>query len=253
MCTSYTPPALAALQARFGVEVGHLPGYPAQSYRDYAAPIIRKLPDGTLTADMASFGFTPQRHIPDGVKPWDSMNARAETIATKPTFARAWKSCQLCLIPMNSLWEPFYGSNDVLWANGMGEGRPVDAKEIGKSVRHRICTADGQPFAVAGLWREWQEADGSTSLSFTMITINADSHAIFRQMHKPDSPPDKRSVVIIPQGEWHDWLDCKNPEIARTFLKLYPADLMQHAPDPLPPRIKKPKHDPFDDMPDLFG
>lgn len=254
MCTSYSPASIQQLKFYFGVEVAALPEYPSHSYKDYVAPIIRLNSDGKRIVDIAGFGMTPRRHIPGHVKAWDSMNARAETIATKPTFSRAWKSCQYCLIPMVSFWEPYYESNAQLWDSGMGEGRPIDKKEVGKSVRHLIGTFDGQPFAVAGLWREWSEPDGSTALSFTMITINADSHPLFRMMHKPDSPPDKRSVVIIPRDEWDAWLNCRDPEIARTFLKPYPPELMRHLPDPIPPRSKMApsKQDTFNDLPDLF-
>lgn len=74
----------------------------------------------------------------------------------------------------------------------------------------------------------------ATSYSFTQITINADQHALMQQMHKPDD--EKRSLVIIPPEQYDAWLNCKNPEQARSWLTNYPAELMASSPAPLPPR-----------------
>jgi hypothetical protein len=46
-----------------------------------------------------------------------------------------------------------------------------------------------------GLWRAWEEPDGPPSLSFTMLTINADEHPLMKRFHKPED--EKRSVGIL--------------------------------------------------------
>lgn len=92
-------------------------------------------------------------------------------------------------------------------------------------MRTKISMADGAPFAVAGLWREWREADGSISLAFTQITIHADGHAVMGRMHRPGD--EKRSLAIIPAALYQAWLHCRNPEQARAFLQLFSAEAMR--------------------------
>ena len=46
-----------------------------------------------------------------------------------------------------------------------------------------------------------------------MFTINADTHPLFKGMHRPDltRPPeqqDKRMVVILPETQYEEWLDA---------------------------------------------
>jgi len=114
--------------------------------------------------------------------------------------------------------------------------------EKGKAVRWHIGMADEVPFAVAGLWRGWDEADGCESFSFTLLTLNANDHPLLNRFHKPASPgeaEDKRSLVIVPPAEWDDWLNCRNPEMARSFFRLYPAERQCASPAPKqPPRQK---------------
>ncbi|VEB43015.1 Uncharacterised ACR, COG2135 [Chromobacterium violaceum] len=124
------------------------------------------------------------------------MNARAETIGEKPTYKAAWRKCQLCLVPMQAFFEPCY--------------------ETGKAVRMRIGMAGGEPFAVAGMWREWQEPEGSTSYAFTQITINADEHPLMKRMHKPGD--EKRSLVVISRSDYDEWLSFRDPEFARRII-----------------------------------
>ena len=109
--------------------------------------------------------------------------------------------------------------------------------ESGKAVRWQIAMADKRPFAVAGMWRSWAEADGSTSHSFTQLTINADEHPLLKRFHKPDD--EKRTLVVIPPESYRDWLACRDPEFARAFLNPYPHELMQAWEDPRPLAKKK--------------
>ncbi|CAB3754442.1 hypothetical protein LMG29660_02309 [Burkholderia puraquae] len=62
----------------------------------------------------------------------------------------------------------------------------------------------------------------------SMMTVNADGHAVMGRMHKPGD--EKRSVVILRPADYDEWLHTKNIEAARTMLHLYPADEMAAMP-----------------------
>jgi putative SOS response-associated peptidase YedK len=136
-------------------------------------------------------------------------------VGEKRGFSGAWKKQQLCLVPAEAFYEPNY--------------------ESGKVVRWRIGMADGTPFAIAGLWREWSEPEGS-ALSFTMLTVNSAEHPLMNRFHKPGD--EKRSVVILPPSEYEGWLASDSMDEARSFLSLFPADAMTAEERPAPPRRK---------------
>jgi putative SOS response-associated peptidase YedK len=190
--------------------------WPHEIYKDYAAPIVRLGEDGPEVI-LATFGMVPMRHIQPGVKKYDTMNARIETIGEKRSFSKQWRECQLCLVPMEVFYEPNW--------------------ETKKYERWAIGMANGEAFAVAGLWRAWNEPDGTTAHSFTQITVNADEHPLMKRFHREND--EKRSLVIVPESEYEDWLECRDPERARSYLQLYPAELMAARPEPAPPRKKK--------------
>ncbi|MNT28065.1 hypothetical protein D3C72_1637260 [compost metagenome] len=93
-------------------------------------------------------------------------------------------------------------------------------------MRWRVWLPGEPAFGIAGLWRSWPDQ----SLSFTMLTINSAQHPVMQRFHKPGE--EKRSVVIVPREQWDDWLACRDPEVARTFLTLWPADAMRAEPAP---------------------
>ena len=149
---------------------------------------------------------------PPGVANLDTTNARSETVGEKRSFSGPWKKGQLCLVPAASFYEPFYEA-----------GQP-------KSVRWRIWLKDEPEFAIAGLWRAWPGEAGAEVFSFTMLTINSDTHPLMNRFHAPGK--EKRMIVIVPRAEWDDWLTCRDPEVARSFLREFPADQMQAEPAP---------------------
>lgn len=70
-----------------------------------------------------------------------------------------------------------------------------------------------------------------------MLTVNAAAHPLMKRFHKPGDG--KRSVVIVPPAEYESWLASMSIDEARSFLNLFPANLMQAAPFPAPPRASK--------------
>ena len=216
MCTNYAAARRDRLFRHFGVEPPDSP-WRDEIYKDYPAPIIRRV-DGDRRADLATFGMVPRKRIPAGVRAFDTMNARSETVGAKRSFSGAWKRLQLCLVPCEAFYEPCY--------------------ETGKAVRWRIGMASGEPLAVAGLWREWENGgEGSgpevmtLAVSFTMITIDAAQHPLMSRFHKPGD--EKRSVVIVPPSEYENWLACQSTDEARSFFSLCPAELMAAVADPV--------------------
>ena len=210
MCVNYLPVSRRTLVDTFQAPLASEAAWPDEAYQDYPAPLIRHDAHGRRESLVASYGMVPKQHSPPGVKRFSTLNARAETVGQLRSYSGAWKRGQLCLLPMEAFYEPNW--------------------ETGKHIRYRIGMADKSPFAVAGLYREWQEDDGRPSWSFTQLTVNADAHPLMQRMHRPDD--EKRSMVIVPAADYDDWLACRDPEAARSFLRLFPAALMDARPEP---------------------
>jgi putative SOS response-associated peptidase YedK len=217
MCVNYLPVSRRTLVDTFHAPLMTETSWPEEAYQDYLAPLIRHDDQGRRVSLAGSYGMVPRQHIPQGVKRFATLNARAETVGQLRSYSGAWKRGQLCLLPMEAFYEPNW--------------------ETGKHIRYRIGMADKSPFAVAGLYREWQEADGQASFSFTQLTVNADAHPLQKHMHRVGD--EKRSLVIVPAEDYDDWLACRNPEAARSFLRLFPAELMEARPEPKEAARKK--------------
>jgi putative SOS response-associated peptidase YedK len=176
---------------------------------DYDAPALLPAGEG-VGAVLGTYGFwptflQPERHDERGWKqrPYSTQNARGEEVGTKRLYASAWRSGQRCLIPAAYVLEPCW--------------------ETGKNVWHRCGLASREPFAVAGIWKRYETPNGPVT-GVSMLTVNADGHAVMGRMHRPTD--EKRSVVILRPADYDEWLHTKNVEAARTLLQLLPADEM---------------------------
>ena len=159
------------------------PGYQGQFIRrprekdsgDDAVPDREALP--------GLFGLVP--HWATDLKICRSTyNARTETVASKPSFRDAWKRAQHCIIPANAIYEPDWRS--------------------GKAIPTRIEREDGRPMGIAGLWSAWKSPQGEWVHSYTMLTVNADSHPLMNQFHKPTD--EKRMAVVLPEAAYDEWM-----------------------------------------------
>ncbi|MCS3394127.1 SOS response-associated peptidase [Burkholderia thailandensis] len=221
MCTNYRAPSEPEGFSELKLPVLHdlwrrTPWDP-EVYPDYLAPIVAMV-DGRVEALLAGFGYWPralqkaniEKAKEEGKKPpimRSTMNVRDDNLGRSPLYGPAWRAGRRCLIPAQWIYEPCY--------------------ETGRNVWHRIGLTGWRPYCVAGIWRTLMGADGNEMYSMSMITVNAEGHAIMSRMHKPGD--EKRSVVILRPDDWDEWLTTTNSEVARTMLQLLPAHEMMAA------------------------
>lgn len=128
------------------------------------------------------------------------INARAETVAEKPAFRRAFAQ-RRCLLPADGYYE---------W-----QKVPGTAKQP-----FFIMRADGHPLAFAGLYELWRDpaVSGEDPAAFlwtaTIITTSAPDE--LGKIH------DRMPMIIDPSG-WTDWLDPLNTDRADLRGLLSPA------------------------------
>jgi putative SOS response-associated peptidase YedK len=130
------------------------------------------------------------------------INARAETLAEKPSFRHAFRR-RRCLIPADGFYE---------W---QGKGR-------NKQTFH-VRLRNQKLFAFAGLYEEWHGPNGETMESCAIVTTQANE--LMRPLHE-------RMPVILKPQDYDAWLSSKNEdlEVLSKLLVAYPADEMLAAP-----------------------
>jgi putative SOS response-associated peptidase YedK len=123
------------------------------------------------------------------------INARAETLAEKPSFRNALRR-RRCLILADGFYE---------WKKNPGSKQKTPMY---------IRMKTGKPFAFAGLWEVWNSPEGSTILSCTVITT--EPNQLLEGIHN-------RMPVILPEQTYSDWLDPteRRPEELTGFLRPY--------------------------------
>lgn len=177
--------------------------FPTLAPRYNIAPtdsVVVKRKDGTDDVVMMRWGLVPSwaRDVKVGTR---MINARAETLAEKPSFRTALRR-RRCLILATSFFE---------WRATASGKEPV-------MFRMR----DGEPFAFAGLWERWYgppEARLEQPLeSVTIVTTQP--NALARLVHD-------RMPVILPPGTWDHWLDPEDLAPAEAFRHLQPFDAGQ--------------------------
>jgi putative SOS response-associated peptidase YedK len=171
------------------------------------APVIHQREDKTLVEAMR-WGLVPgwAKDLKIGAS---AINARVETVATKPMFRTALKK-RRCLVP----------------ASGYFEWRVED----GAKQPYYIRQPQGELLMFAGLWEGWKPPDAEEWLhTYTIITgepgkVSGDIH-------------DRQPVILQPDS-WADWLDADGDPVA-LLADVREAELSYYA---VPKAVGSPKN-----------
>ncbi len=143
------------------------------------------------------------------------INARAESLAEKPSFRTALKR-RRCLV----------------LANGFFEWRQEPGSKTKTPMFIRLKS--GKPFGFAGLWDIWHSPDDQDVLSCTIVTTTPNS--LVAKIHN-------RMPAIVRPEDYELWLDPDEQEpdrLAKVF-KAYPASQMVAY--PVSKLVNDPKND----------
>lgn len=126
------------------------------------------------------------------------INARAETVAEKPSFQKPFRQ-RRCLVLADGYYE---------WK-----------REGARKQPYFIRLKDERPFAFAGLWDRWKNEDGKTIESCAILTTTPNER--LASIHD-------RMPVILPSVAYEPWLDpgLRDAVHLVPFLTSYPADEM---------------------------
>jgi putative SOS response-associated peptidase YedK len=140
------------------------------------------------------------------------INAKAETVATLPTFRDAYR-LRRCIIPVDGFFE---------WKAIRGQ----KAKQP-----YAIAMKNGEPFGIAGLWENWKEP-GSRERIRTFAIITTPANELVADIHD-------RMPAILSSGDYDRWLS-EDPDPGE-LLRPFPADLMRMW--PVSVRVNKHEND----------
>jgi len=139
------------------------------------------------------------------------FNARAETVAEKPSFRSAFAH-RRCLVPIDGFYE---------WG-------PAPAGGPSRKQPWFVHRADGRPMVLAGLWERWSPPGGlpagddgpdgrdSAPVLHTCTVITVEANADMAPVHH-------RMPAVLEPGQWADWLEPDGDDPLHLGSLLLPA------------------------------
>lgn len=160
-------------------------------------PVIRQSPERQRAVSLLQWGLIPNwsKDSAIGLK---LANARAETVAEKPSFRGAFRS-RRCIVPASGFYE---------WK---AEGRMKQP--------YYFHYRSGEPLAIAGLWESWRDPAGNIVRTFCVITTKANDVV---------APVHDRMPVLLAPSDFTQWLnpDTKGNDVAGLLVPCRP-ELME--------------------------
>jgi putative SOS response-associated peptidase YedK len=152
------------------------------------APVFRVDADGKRRLDALRWGLVPSwsADLKFGAR---CINARAETLASKPAFRAAYKS-RRCLVPASHFYE---------WKKDESPRRPFAFRDPA-----------GAPLTFAGLWESWTDkATGEVVETYAIVTTAAND--VVRPVHD-------RMPVVVARDDREKWLDPKSRDVGQLLV-----------------------------------
>jgi len=169
--------------------------------------------DAPGTIDAFQWGLVP--HWVDDLRGWPRpINARAESIAEKPSFRDAFDR-RRCLVLADGFYE---------WSGNGGGKHP-----------YRVTLGENEPFAMAGLWERWEGNGSGNGAELTTVTVvTTAANDLLAPIH------DRMPVVFTPDEE-RAWLRADDADARRTMLDPYDGPDMRVY--PVSTAVNDPSHD----------
>lgn len=164
---------------------------------------------GERSVDLLKWGLIPHwaQDPKGGRKP---INAKAETVASRPTFRNAYRQ-RRCIVPVDGFFE---------WQATKGGKQPC-----------AIAMKESSPFGLAGLWENWKDpTSGHWTRTFAIITVP--SNDLIDRIH------DRMPAILRPQ-DYARWLGS-DPD-PHDLLITFPSEPMRMW--PISKRVNKPEND----------
>ncbi len=170
-------------------------------------PVIRQHPkEPVRELSLMRWGLIPS-WSKDSSAAASMINARTETVATKPAFRDALKS-RRCMIPADGFYE---------WMR------------TGKAKQPYCFEVDeGELFAFAGLWDRWKDPSGQWIKSCSILTTTP--NAVTSAIHD-------RMPAILDPDTYELWLDPGMTNVAAASELLKPCDARLMRCFPVSPRV----------------
>jgi putative SOS response-associated peptidase YedK len=172
---------------------------------------IRQRADGRRELVPLTWGLVP-RWADDPAIGNRMINARAESVATRPAFRDAFRR-RRCLVLSDGFYE---------WQKRGGAKQP-----------YYIRLKEDRPFAFAGLWDYWDKSARPIE-SCTIITTDAND--LVRPLHD-------RMPVILHRDAARQWLDAAGEDQARLQALLCPYAADEMVAYPVSSLVNSPRHD----------
>ena len=178
-----------------------------------AVPVVREREPGQREVALLHWGLVPswakEKAIGNRM-----INARAETLAEKPAYRRAFRD-RRCLVLADGWYE---------WqATGSGK-RPWF-----------ICGRDHQPLGLAGLWESWRDP-GSGELLESCTIVTRDAPGRLGEIHH-------RMPAVVPAAGRDAWLDPGQRDAAPLSHWLGGAQEADFEAWPVSRAVNDPRHD----------
>ena len=132
--------------------------------------------DNERTLSMLHWGLVPH-WAKDKKIGYKMINARAETVASKPSFR-----------------EPFHSHRCIIPASGFFEWKKAEKAKL----PYYIFRKDGAPMALAGLWDRWVNPGNPGEVLESCTIITTESNDLVAQLHN-------RMPAILEQADIDAW------------------------------------------------
>lgn len=153
--------------------------------------VVVDRPEQGRSLEVARWGLVPS-WAKDPAIGSRLINARAETVASKPAFRGAFAK-RRCLVPAMGYYEWYQPADGPLASSGKPRKQPFF-----------IHPADGSSLAMAGLYEWWRDGtrpeDDPAAWRLTCTIITTDATDEIGRIHD-------RMPMTVPRPAWAQWLD----------------------------------------------